>query len=69
MVIEKTKIGGFIIADNTLWGGKVVDENIKNNDYFTKGILEFNKYVKDCNRVELALLPVRDGITIIRKIK
>ena len=68
-VIEKTKIGGFIIADNTLWGGKVVDKNIKNNDYFTKGILAFNDYVKLCDRVELALLPVRDGISILRKLK
>ena len=69
LVIEKTKTGGFIIADNTLWGGKVVDKNIKDNDYFTKGILAFNDYVKSCERVELALLAVRDGITILRKLK
>lgn len=69
LIIEKTKVGGFIIADNTLWGGKVIEKEIKNNDYFTKGIVEFNNYVKNCNRVEVALLPVRDGMTILRRIK
>jgi len=67
LVIEKTRTGGFIIADNTLWGGKVIEKEIKNNDYFTKGIIEFNNYIASCDNIEIALFPVRDGITVIRK--
>jgi len=67
LVIEKTCKNGFIIADNTLWGGKVIEKDIKNNDYFTKGIIEFNDYIANCKKVELALFPVRDGITVMRK--
>jgi predicted O-methyltransferase YrrM len=69
IIIDKVRIGGFIIADNTLWDGKVIEKNIKTNDYFTKGIIEFNTYVKNCDRVEVALFPIRDGITVMRKIK
>ena len=58
--------GGLILADNVLWGGKVVD-NESEKDVFTAGILEFNKIVKDDIRVEKVILPVRDGIFMIRK--
>ncbi len=58
--------GGLILADNVLWGGKVVD-NDSEKDVFTAGILEFNKIVKDDIRVEKVILPVRDGIFMIRK--
>jgi len=64
----KLKTGGFILADNTLWSGKVLEKNIKNNDYFTKGIIEFNNYIKDDKRVNKVILPIRDGITILRKL-
>ncbi|MCD6596186.1 MAG: O-methyltransferase [Bacteroidales bacterium] len=57
---------GLILADNVLWGGKVVENNSK-NDIFTAGILEFNKIVRDDVRVEKVILPVRDGIFMIRK--
>lgn len=66
-VLPKTKKGGFIIADNTLWHGKVV-EQVKSNDWQTKGILEFNEKLKSDNRVEKVILPLRDGLTLIRKI-
>ena len=60
------KQGGFILADNTLWHGKVL-EKPKSNDWQTKGILEFNTHLKSDNRVEKVILAVRDGLTLIRK--
>jgi predicted O-methyltransferase YrrM len=62
------KKGGFIIADNTLWDGKVLN-NPKNFDNHTKGIHEFNKLVKDDSSLKKVILPVRDGLTIIQKYK
>lgn len=67
-VIEKTKIGGFILADNVLWNGKVI-ETIDKNDLYTKGILDFNEIAANDNRVEKVILPIRDGIMILRKIR
>ena len=61
-----TRPGGFILADNTLWDGHVVDNNY-DRDHQTKGIAEFNDYVFADQRVEQILLPLRDGLTIIRK--
>ena len=66
--LPKVKTGGFILADNTLWSGKVLDKKIKNNDYFTKGIIEFNELIKVDKRVDKVILPIRDGITILRKL-
>ena len=66
--LPKVKQGGFILADNTLWSGKVLEKKIKNNDYFTKGIIEFNKHIKSDNRVDKVILPIRDGITVLRKL-
>lgn len=65
-VLPKIKKGGFVIADNTLWHGKVV-EKVKSNDWQTKGILEFNNKLKNDDRVEKVILPLRDGLTLIRK--
>ena len=67
LAIELLRKGGIILADNVLWSGKVVDEKEK-NDPATAGILAFNKRVADDKRVELVILPVRDGLSIIRKI-
>jgi len=64
----KVKQGGFILADNTLWSGKVLEKKLKNNDYFTKGIIEFNKHIKSDKRVDKVILPIRDGITVLRKL-
>lgn len=58
--------GGWIIADNTLWDGKVVD-NKDFNDPQTEGIMAFNHQIAQDNRVEKVILPVRDGLTLIRK--
>lgn len=65
-LLPKIKKGGFILADNTLWHGKVIEEP-KSNDWQTKGIIEFNDHLKSDDRVEKVILPVRDGLTLIRK--
>lgn len=66
LVIDKVRPGGFILADNVLWSGKVIQE-VKENDSSTKGIIAFNKKVHEDDRVENALFPVRDGIMVLRK--
>ena len=66
-VFESVASGGFVIADNVLWDGHVLDKNIKRNDLQTRGIVEFNAMVKEDCRVEKVMLPLRDGLTIIRK--
>ncbi|GCD78486.1 O-methyltransferase [Thermaurantimonas aggregans] len=66
MVLPKVKMGGFIIADNVLWSGKVCDPEI--NDPETQALKEFNHYVHKDIRVENVLLPVRDGLMILRKV-
>jgi predicted O-methyltransferase YrrM len=65
-VFEKVKNGGYIIADNTLWSGKVL-ETPAEDDFQTRGIIEFNTIIKNDERVEKVILPLRDGMTIIRK--
>ncbi len=67
MVIDCLAPGGFILADNTLWDGKVVEHG-KKVDAQTEGILEFNDRVAADERVEKVILPIRDGLTIIRKL-
>ena len=67
LVIEHVAAGGFIIADNTLWDGKVVDLHGKKLDEQTRGILEFNDFVASDPRVETVILPLRDGLTILYK--
>jgi predicted O-methyltransferase YrrM len=66
LVFDKVRNGGYIIADNVLWSGKVLDD-IKKMDKETKAIDAFNKKVSDDIRVENMLLPVRDGLMIARK--
>lgn len=58
--------GGYILADNTLWDGHVV-ETAYAKDHQTQGILDFNDYVAADDRVEQIILPLRDGLTLIRK--
>jgi len=66
LVFEKVRKGGFIIADNVLWGGKVESgEALK--DPQTKGVVMFNEMVRKDPRVEKIVLPLRDGLMIIRK--
>jgi predicted O-methyltransferase YrrM len=65
-VIEKVIPGGFILADNVLWGGQVLDKNSK--DPQTRGIIEFNEMIRQQKNIEKVILPVRDGIMLIRVI-
>jgi predicted O-methyltransferase YrrM len=66
LIFDKVRPGGFIIADNVLWSGKVLEEESKMDDD-TKTIHLFNKMVHNDVRVEHMLLPVRDGLMIARK--
>lgn len=60
------KSGSVLLADNTLWDGKVVDDSIKNQkDKYTQGVLEFNRIVACDPRVEVVILPFRDGLSLI----
>jgi len=59
--------GGFILADNTLWDGKVL-QKVDPNDKQTIEIMRFNDLVTSDTRIEKVLLPLRDGLTIIRKL-
>jgi predicted O-methyltransferase YrrM len=65
LVIDKVRPGGFILADNVLWSGKVLS---KNPDGDTRAIIEFNEKIQRHSQVENVLLPIRDGIMIIRKL-
>ena len=65
LVLPKMKSGGIIMADNVLWKGKVVSEE---NDKLGQGLDEFNKYVKDNQQVENIILPIDDGLHLIRKL-
>lgn len=58
--------GSYILADNILWYGKVVEQNIKPSDLQTRGIVEFNQMVHDDSRVESVIVPIRDGINLIK---
>jgi predicted O-methyltransferase YrrM len=66
MVMNILRPGGFILADNTLWDGHVVEEAY-DHDHQTIGIRKFNDHVATDSRVEKVILPLRDGLTIIRK--
>ncbi|MFD2520557.1 O-methyltransferase [Emticicia soli] len=65
LVIDKVRTGGYIIADNVLWSGKVSNPAAKDKD--TLNIREFNKMIQDDARVENILLPIRDGLMVVRK--
>ncbi len=67
MVLKYLRKGGFILADNTLWDGHVL-EPAPHSDPQTKGICDFNDFVAADSRVEKVILPLRDGMTIIRKL-
>ena len=67
LLFPKVVIGGIIIADNTLWAGKVIQKIVPNDDQ-TINIMEFNDFVKNDPRVETFMIPIRDGMTVLRKI-
>jgi predicted O-methyltransferase YrrM len=66
-IINRVRVGGFVLADNVLWDGKVVDPDAANEEQ-TRGILEFNDLVQHDSRVKNVILPVRDGIMLLQKI-
>lgn len=65
-IFPKLKQGGFILADDVLWDGKVID-HVDPNDRQTQGILAFNEYIQKDDRVENLMLPIRHGLMMIRK--
>lgn len=65
LVIDKARVGGFILADNVFWSGKVLEER---PDADTRAIILFNEKIQSDKRVENVLLPIRDGIMMIRKL-
>ena len=68
IVHDILRLGGYLIADNTLWDGHVVDIAYE-HDQQTQGINDFNAYVANDPRTEQVILPLRDGLTLIRKIE
>ena len=67
LVIDKLNNGGIILSDNVLWSGKVI-ETVKPDDLDTKSLIEYNKLLKEDKRIETVILPIRDGLTISRKV-
>lgn len=67
LILPRLKSGGYIIADNTLWSGKVADPEA-HSDPQLRGIAEFNDTVAADPRLEKVILPLRDGLTLIRKL-
>lgn len=66
VVLPRVSVGGFIVADNVLWSGKVLDDD--SNDDYTQGVKNFNLKVTADIRLEQVLLPLRDGLMLIRKV-
>ena len=65
--LSKLKAGGFILADNVLWNGKVLEDDSK-SDKETMGLKAFNEYVRKDKRVEQVMLSIRDGLLLVRKL-
>ena len=66
LIINKVISGGIIIADNILWSGKIL-EKVEKDDQATKSIIEFNNKIIEDDRVKNIILPIRDGLNIVRK--
>ena len=66
MILPRLRKGGYILADNTLWYGRIT-EDVRESDLQTLGLQRFNDMVAQDNRVEKVILPLRDGLTVIRK--
>lgn len=67
LIIDKLNTGGIILSDNVLWHGKVI-EPLDPKDASTKAVLDYNTLLKEDPRIETVLLPIRDGLTISRKL-
>ena len=64
-IIDKMNPNGIILSDNVLWSGKVI-QPLQKNDFSTKALLEYNTLLKEDERLETVVLPIRDGLTISR---
>lgn len=67
LILDRMPSGGVILVDNVLWSGKILLEEGQKTDKDTAAILEFNRIVSEDPRVETCLLPIRDGLMMIRK--
>lgn len=65
LVVPMMNKGGIILSDNVLWSGKVIEE-VKENDTATKILIDYNQLLKEDQRIETVLLPIRDGLTVSR---
>lgn len=68
LIIDKLKPGGIILSDNVLWSGKVLEKTFKKDDLATPALIEYNKLLKEDTRVETVIFPIRDGLTLSRKL-
>lgn len=68
LCLEKVRTGGFLIADNVLWSGKVIQQSNTKIDKDTQALLDFNRMVHEDSRVFNVLLPIRDGLMVLQKI-
>ena len=68
LIVEKLNKGGIILSDNVLWSGKVLETTFKKEDISTPALIEYNRLLKADTRVETVVLPIRDGLTISRKL-
>lgn len=68
IIIDKLNSGGIILSDNVLWSGKVLETSFKKEDTSTPALIAYNKMLKEDTRVETVVLPIRDGLTISRKL-
>ena len=68
IIIDKLNSGGVILSDNVLWSGKVLESQFKKDDVDTPALIEYNRLLKTDKRIETVLLPIRDGLTISRKL-
>lgn len=66
-IIDKLNVGGIILSDNVLWSGKVI-ETIQPEDITTRALIEYNDILKNDKRIKTVILPIRDGLTISRKV-
>ncbi|WP_053976005.1 O-methyltransferase [Mangrovimonas xylaniphaga] len=67
LIVDRLNKGGILLSDNVLWSGKVIQQ-VKEDDLSTLALLEYNKLLKEDKRIETVLLPIRDGLTISRKL-
>ncbi len=68
LIFNKLNSNGVILSDNVLWDGKILDTKFKKEDTSTPALIAYNKLLKEDSRIETLVLPIRDGLTISRKL-